>query len=89
MLCKIGELKNKQVISMETGAVLGYIGDVEIDTESGAISHVIIPGKLRAMGFLGREEDFRVEWKNMEVIGDETILVSGAVQYIKEKRKIL
>ena len=32
MLCRIDDLKNKQVVCVKDGCVLGFISDVEIDT---------------------------------------------------------
>lgn len=76
MLCRIDELKNKQVVSVKNGAVLGRIDDVEINTESGSINAVIIYGKNHILGLFGRENDIIIPWKDIEVIGSETVLVA-------------
>ena len=42
---------------------------------------LIIPGRLRLLGLLGREEDAVVPWENIEKIGEDIILVRhGAVR---------
>lgn len=89
MICNIADLKNKQVVSVETGTVLGYINDIEIDTETGCVSNVIIYGRVKFMGLLGKEDDISVPWKNIQVIGEETVLVNGPIQFTKDNRKIL
>lgn len=89
MLCNIADLRNKQVVSVETGMVLGFINDIEIDTDTGEISNVIIYGRAKFLGFLGKEDDISISWKNIQVIGEETILVSGPVQFKNSNRKIL
>ncbi len=76
MLCRIDELKNKQVVSVKNGAVLGRIDDVEIDTETGTLNAVIIFGKNHILGLFGRENDIIIPWKDIEVIGSETVLVT-------------
>ena len=76
MACRIDELKNKQVVCVKDGCVLGYISDVELDVETGELVSVIILGKPRLFGFLGREEDIVISWKDIKVIGDDTVLVS-------------
>ena len=75
MLCRIDELKNKQVVSVKNGAVLGRIDDVEINTDTGAINSVVIFGKNHILGIFGRENDIIIPWNDIEVIGSETVLV--------------
>ena len=75
MCCRIDELKNKQVVCVKNGSVLGYISDIELDTDTGALLSIIILGKPRLMGFMVREEDIIIPWKDIKVIGDDTILV--------------
>lgn len=89
MLCNIEDFKNKQIVSVETGAVLGFISELEIDTETGGVANIIVFGKPKLFGVLGREEDVEIPWQNIEVIGSETILVKGPVTVKKTKRKSL
>jgi len=76
MGCRIDELKNKQVVCVKDGCVLGYISDVELDIETGELISIIIFGKPRLFGFFGRDEDIVISWKDIKVIGNETVLVS-------------
>ena len=76
MGCRIDELKNKQVVCVKDGCVLGYISDVELDIETGELISIIIFGRPRLFGFLGRDEDIVISWKDIKVIGNETVLVS-------------
>ena len=75
MTCRIDELKNKQVVCVKDGSVLGYISDIDLNTETGSLVAIIIYGKPRLLGVLGREEDIVIPWSEIEVIGDETVLV--------------
>lgn len=34
MICRIDELKNKQVVCVDSGDLLGYVSDIELDTET-------------------------------------------------------
>ena len=77
MNCKIGELRNKQVVCVKNGGVLGYISDVEFNTQSGNIEAIVIYGRLRFFGLFGREDDIVISWNEIEVIGKETVLVSS------------
>ena len=57
MICNISDLQYKEVIDIADGTRYGYIGDVEIDAQNGTIESVIISGKPRWFGLLGREPD--------------------------------
>ena len=75
MIQRIAELKDRQVVCVQDGTILGYVGDVELDTADGRLSALVIFGRPKAMGILGREDDIVIPWENIEIIGDETILV--------------
>ena len=77
MNCCVTDLRNKEVINAKNGCRIGQVCDVEIDTCTGCIVSVIIWGRAKCLGFLGREEDIRICWNEIEVIGDDTILVCG------------
>ncbi|MBQ3052917.1 MAG: YlmC/YmxH family sporulation protein [Clostridia bacterium] len=76
MNCRIAELRNKQVVCTKNGCVLGFISDVEINTSDGKIEAIVILGKLRFFGLLGREDDIVIPWQEIDVIGRETVLVT-------------
>ncbi len=76
MNCRIADLRNKQVVCLKNGCVLGFITDVELNTESGSLEAIVIGGKLRAMGLFGKEEDIVIPWREIDVIGRETVLVT-------------
>ena len=88
MNCRIDELKNKQVVCIKDGCVLGFVSDVELDTVSGSLTAIIIFGRVRIFGLFGRDEDIVIPWSEIKVIGKETILVStDPAPYIKEMGK--
>ena len=76
MDCRIADLRTKQVVCVKNGCVLGYISDIEINTTSGRIDNIVIFGRLRLFGLLGRDEDIIIPWSEIEVIGRETVLVN-------------
>lgn len=76
MECRIADLRNKQVVCIKDGSVLGFIYDVELNVENGSLTSLIVPGRARFLGLFGREEDIVIPWKDIEVIGQETVLVS-------------
>lgn len=87
MICRIDEMKNKQVVCVKDGCVLGYISDIELDTEKGVLTSIVIYGRLRFFGLFGREEDIVIPFDEIKVIGAETVLVSTTVNLsLRDKR---
>ncbi len=76
MCCRIGDLRNKQVVCVKNGCVLGFVSDVEINTNNGKIESLVIFGRPRFFGLFGREEDIIIPWAEISVIGHETVLVN-------------
>ena len=76
MYCRVHELRSKYVINVRNGSKLGPVADVEIDTATSMVSAIVVRGRLRLWGLLGREEDVVVPWSNIEVIGEDTVLVN-------------
>lgn len=84
MICRIDELKNRQVVCIEDGYVLGYIGDIEFDTAEGKLQSIVIFGSLKAFGLLGKEKDIIIPYKDIVVIGEETVLVRSNSEMYKK-----
>lgn len=75
METRIAELRYKEVISVEDGARYGYVGDMEVDLESGQVRSLVVPGRRRLFGLLGREEDKVIPWGAVKRFGEDIILV--------------
>lgn len=78
MTCRIAELQYKEVIDITNGIRYGFVSDVELDLERGAIESVIIRGRPRLWGLLGREPDAVFPWHAVRRVGEDIILVDGA-----------
>ena len=76
MNCRIVDLRNKEVINIKNGARLGYVSDVEVDTCDARLVAIVIYGRARLFGLLGREDDCIIDWGDIEVIGEDSILVN-------------
>ncbi len=76
MCCRIIELRDKQVICIKDGTLVGTVCDLEFDTSCGKIVSLIIYGRPRFFGLFGRAEDIIIPWSNIEIIGEDTILVN-------------
>lgn len=77
MNCRIAELRYKEVIDIGDGSRYGFVGDVEFEADTGVIKALVIPGRLRWFGLLGREEDAVFPWSAVKRFGEDIILVEG------------
>ncbi len=77
MIARITDMHDKEVINLCDGNRLGYVDDVEVDTCTAQMVSIVIYGHKKLFGLLGREPDIVIHWKQIEVIGDETILVNA------------
>jgi YlmC/YmxH family sporulation protein len=76
LLCRITDLRYKEVINVRDGTCLGYVSDIEVDTVTAKVISIIIYGKCKLFGLFFREEDIIIHWCDIEVIGEDTILVN-------------
>lgn len=85
MACRLIDLRNKEVINVNDGTRLGYVCDVEIDTDQAKVLSVIIYGRPRLFGLLGKGEDLVIPWEMVQTIGDDTILARYVPPAPKQK----
>ena len=78
MRTRITELRWKEVIGMGDGSRFGFVEDLEVDVESGRVRSLVLPGRRRLFGLLGREEDRYIPWESVRRFGEDTILVEHA-----------
>ena len=75
MVCSLDDLRRKEVIDITTGERLGYIDDAQMDIETSEVQALIIYGRQRFFGLLGREEDVMIPCSDIRVVGTDVILV--------------
>ena len=73
---RITDLSYKEVYDMDSGRRLGYVRDAEIDPDTGKVTALIIPGKLRWLGLLGREKEVVIPWERVHRIGEDILFVN-------------
>ena len=87
MNCRLSQLRNKEVISCENGCRIGCVDDLEVDTRNAEVKALIIYGRLKFFGLLGRKDDFIIPWGNIELIGEDTILVKSCPRKPEKHKK--
>lgn len=75
MISRIGEIRNRDVISVADGVRIGLVGDIEIDTQTAALTSIVVYGRPRFFGLLGHEEDCVIPWNSIRTIGEDAVLV--------------
>lgn len=84
---RITQMRNKEVIDIDSGSRYGCVGDLEIDLESGKVLALVVPGRLRLLGLLGRERERVFPWRSVRCFGEDIILVDGGENEAAEKEK--
>ncbi len=86
MTCRIAELQYKEVIDVADGTRYGFVGDIELDPERGAIVSIVVKGQPRLFGLLGRDEDIVFPWSAVKRFGEDIILVDSGGEARRELR---
>ena len=87
MICRISDLRYKEVINVRDGSSLGSVSDVEVDTATAKVSSLIIYGKCRLLGLFWRAEDTVIRWCDIQMIGADTILVNMRPEFREHRKK--
>ncbi|MDE6762668.1 MAG: YlmC/YmxH family sporulation protein [Oscillospiraceae bacterium] len=77
MKCTLAALRNKEIINIRNGARMGFVDDIEFDTDDSMIKSFIIYGRSRFFGLLGRDDDIILTCDDIEIVGVDTVLISA------------
>lgn len=88
MKCTLAELRNKEIINIKNGARMGYVDDVEFDTDDSMIKSFIVYGRTRFLGLFGREDDIILTCDDIEIIGVDTVLISADEAKLSKRRTL-
>ncbi len=75
------DLRCREVINVNDGCRLGYVGDLDIRIPEGEITAIIVPGRLRFFGLFGRGEEHYIPWRCIKRIGDDVILIEQSIPH--------
>ena len=64
----IRELCEKEVVQLEQGVCLGRADDLAFDPATARLQSLILLGRPRLFGLLGREENLTIPWQEIETI---------------------
>ncbi|MBQ6249548.1 MAG: YlmC/YmxH family sporulation protein [Oscillospiraceae bacterium] len=74
------QLRRKEVINLNDGCRLGYVGDLELCMPEGTVKALIVLGPCKFFGLFGRGEDYYIPWDCVQRFGDDIILIDKPFQ---------
>ena len=74
VMSSFSELRNKEVINIKDGSLLGCVCDVEFNSCSGEITAIVLPGN-GILASLSSKNRIVIPWCDIERIGKDTVLV--------------
>ena len=75
----IRELCEKEVVQLEQGVCLGRADDLTFDPATARLQSLILLGRPRLFGLLGRDDSLTIPWQEIETIGTDAVLVHTAL----------
>ncbi len=87
MQLTLNDIRSKEVVNLKDGVCFGYADDIILETETKSVVAIVIRGRLRFFGILGRENDIIIDWEDIETIGEDTILVKIDSEYSEKPQK--
>ena len=70
------ELSKKEVVQLKEGACLGKIDDLVIDPQTAKVEKLLMLGRPKLFGLLGRGETLVIDWDEIQKIGADALLVT-------------
>lgn len=83
----LSELCKKDVVQLEQGANLGRADDLRFNTQTAQIEGLLLLGRPKLFGLLGRQEDVFIPWAEIETVGADVILVHTPLPPETPRRK--
>ena len=69
------DFKQKEVISLSDGKILGFVVDVQADFNSGEINAIIVAKTGKLFSGLVGQNNVTIPWNKIKKIGEDVILV--------------
>ncbi|MBR5874409.1 MAG: YlmC/YmxH family sporulation protein [Oscillospiraceae bacterium] len=84
-MVSLSVLCEKDIISISTGQNIGRADDIEFDEKSATVQNLVVFGRPKLFGLLGRGKDVRIAWKDVMTVGRDVILINSN-EYIQSDK---
>lgn len=74
-MIKASELRDKDVIDINTGRKLGNIIDIEVNLEEGRVEGIVLPKETGLFRIFNKDVELYLPWESIKKIGADVILV--------------
>lgn len=69
------DFKQKEVISINDGKILGFVVDVQADFENGEIHSIVVAPTGKLFGNIMGKNNITIPWNKIKKMGEDVILV--------------
>ena len=84
-MVSLSVLCEKDIISISTGQNIGRADDIEFDEKAATGQNLVVFGRPKLFGLLGRGKDIRIAWKDVMTVGRDVILINSN-EYIQSDK---
>lgn len=69
------DFRQKEVIDITTGKILGFVVDVDAEFNAGSIKNIIVASTTGFLRSIGGKNNITIPWNKIKLIGEDVILV--------------
>ena len=69
------DFKQKEVINVNDGKILGFVVDVNAELNSGNIKSIVVAQIGRLLKSIGGKNNITIPWEKIKLIGEDVIIV--------------
>lgn len=69
------DFRQKEVINVADGKILGFVIDVDAELSDGAIKNIVVAQTGKILKSLGGKNNITIPWSKVKLIGEDVILV--------------
>lgn len=69
------DFKQKEVINIKDGKILGFVIDVQADFESGEIHSIVVAKTGKLFNSVSSKNNITIPWSEIKKVGEDVIIV--------------
>lgn len=69
------DFRQKEVVNINDGKVLGFVIDVDAELKEGSIKSIVVAQVGKVLKSIGGKNNITIPWSNVKLIGEDVILV--------------
>jgi len=83
LMFAINNLRQMEIIDINSGSKMGYIKDLKVDCEEYRIISIVIP--TQKSSWFNKNNSIEIPWENVKKIGVDVILVDGSDVFMENE----